>query len=129
MYLVEMLPWHRIWSQEFITVSGDSSTAFVSLQENNAQAVIDIESAKVVKIFPLGFKDFGQYTADISNKDGGVNLKTWSGVYGMYQPDTIDSYEVNGKTYVVSANEGDARDYWYDSPSKTDCLNSGGLKV
>ncbi len=113
---------------EFITVSGDSSTAFVSLQENNAQAVIDIESAKVVKIFPLGYKDFGQYTADISNKDGGVNLKTWSGVYGMYQPDTIDSYEVNGKTYVVSANEGDARDYWYDSPSKTDCLNSGGLK-
>lgn len=113
---------------EFITVSNDSKKAYVSLQENNAQAIIDIEAAEVVKIFPLGYKDFGKYTADISDKDGGVNLKTWAGVYGMYQPDTLASYEVNGKTYVVSANEGDARDYWYDSPSKTDCLNSGGLK-
>ncbi|MGI2029935.1 MULTISPECIES: choice-of-anchor I family protein [unclassified Endozoicomonas] len=113
---------------EFITVSNDSKKAYVSLQENNAQAIIDIEAAEVVKIFPLGYKDFGKYTADISNRDGGVNLKTWAGVYGMYQPDTLASYEANGKTYVVSANEGDARDYWYDSPSRTDCLNSGGLK-
>ncbi|WP_067584607.1 choice-of-anchor I family protein [Endozoicomonas ascidiicola] len=113
---------------EYITVSEDSKMAFVSLQENNAQAIIDIERAEVVKIFPLGYKDYGKYTADISNKDGGVNLKTWSGVYGMYQPDTIASYQVDGKTYVVSANEGDARDYWYNSPSKSDCLASGGLK-
>ncbi|MBC6474769.1 MAG: hypothetical protein GDA48_19820 [Hormoscilla sp. GM102CHS1] len=29
----------------------------------------------------------------------------------MYQPDSISSYEVNGKTYIVTANEGDSRDY------------------
>ena len=60
-------------------------------------------------------------------KDG-VNLKKWPGVYGMYQPDTIASYTVNGKTFVVSPNEGDARNYWYNSLSKKECLASGGFK-
>ena len=113
---------------EYITVSDDSKMAFVSLQENNAKAIIDIEQAKIVDIVPLGFKDYGDYLVDISNKDGGVNLKKWSGVYGMYQPDTIVSYSVDGKTFVVTANEGDDRDYWYDSLSEQECLASGGLK-
>ena len=111
---------------EYITVSDDSRTAFVSLQENNALAIIDIENAEVRKVVPLGFKDYSRILADVSNKDG-VNLKQWSGVYGMYQPDTIASYTVNGETYVVSANEGDARDYWYDSHSGHECFASGGL--
>ncbi|AMO58506.1 hypothetical protein GZ77_18680 [Endozoicomonas montiporae] len=111
---------------EYIAVSEDSKTAFVSLQENNALAIIDIETAEIIKVAPLGFKDFGQFLADFSNKDG-VNLKQWSGVYGMYQPDSIVSYTVNGETFVVSANEGDARDYWYDSLSEKECLASGGL--
>ena len=29
----------------------------------------------------------------------------------MYQPDAIAAYEVSGQTYLVTANEGDARDY------------------
>jgi hypothetical protein len=29
----------------------------------------------------------------------------------MYQPDALASYEVDGQTFIVSANEGDARDY------------------
>ncbi|UYM13885.1 choice-of-anchor I family protein [Endozoicomonas euniceicola] len=112
---------------EYIAVSDDSKTAFVSLQENNALAIIDIDKAEVAKVVPLGFKDFGRFLTDLSDKDG-VNLKKWSGVYGMYQPDTIASYTVNGKTFVVSANEGDARDYWYNSLSEKECLASGGLK-
>ena len=113
---------------EYITVSEDSKMAFVSLQENNAQAIVDIEQAEVVKIVPLGFKDYRNYTADISNKDGGVNLQKWSGVYGMYQPDTIASYSADGQTFIVTANEGDARDYWYNSFSEKECLESGGLR-
>ena len=113
---------------EYIAVSEDSKTAFVSLQENNAKAIIDIERAEVMDIVPLGFKDFGLHSLDVSDKDGGVNLKQWDGVYGMYQPDTIVSYNVDGRTFIISANEGDARDYWYDSSSKTECLDSGGLK-
>lgn len=113
---------------EFIAVSDDSTKAYVTLQENNALAVVDVEAASIESILPLGFKDFGQYPIDASNKDGGVNLQKWSGVYGMYQPDTIASYSVDGKTYIVSANEGDARDYWYSTSSKEECLSSGGLK-
>ena len=42
---------------EYITVTPDSSTAYVALQENNAIAVVDIASATVTKILPLGYKD------------------------------------------------------------------------
>ncbi|WP_051786486.1 choice-of-anchor I family protein [Endozoicomonas numazuensis] len=113
---------------EYIAVSDNSNIAYVSLQENNALAVIDIANARVDSIVALGYKDYGQSPIDASNKDGGVNLQKWSGVYGMYQPDTIATYSVEGKTYVVTANEGDARDYWYKAASEDQCLASGGLK-
>ncbi|WP_422410001.1 MULTISPECIES: choice-of-anchor I family protein [unclassified Endozoicomonas] len=113
---------------EYIAVSDDSRTAYVSLQENNALALVDIANARIDSIVPLGYKDYGQFAMDASNKDGGVNLQKWSGVYGMYQPDTIATYSVEGKTYVVTANEGDARDYWYKAASEAQCLASGGLK-
>ncbi|WP_062260659.1 choice-of-anchor I family protein [Endozoicomonas arenosclerae] len=113
---------------EYIAVSENSDTAYVSLQENNALAIVDIANARIDSIVPLGFKDFGQSAIDASNKDGGVNLQKWSGVYGMYQPDTIATYSVDGQTFVVTANEGDARDYWYKAASEDQCLASGGLK-
>jgi hypothetical protein len=45
---------------EYIAISGDSRTAYVTLQENNAIAEIDIKSAKVTALRPLGFKDYSQ---------------------------------------------------------------------
>lgn len=42
---------------EFITVSHDSKTAWVTCQENNAIATIDIREARVEKLVGLGFKD------------------------------------------------------------------------
>lgn len=98
---------------EYLTVSADSTTAWVSLQENNAIAKIDIASASVTNIYPLGFKDLGleENALDASNKDDGVHLQSYPGLFAMYQPDTIASYQVDGQTYILSANEGDARDY------------------
>lgn len=101
---------------EWIEVSADSSTAYVALQENNAIAVIDIPTATVTNIFPLGYKDWsaeGQWAGsgfDASDRDSGINIRHWP-VYGMFQPDTIRLYETNGKTYLLTANEGDSRDY------------------
>ncbi len=43
---------------EYIAVSEDSRTAFVTLQENNAFAKIDLESGVVVSLLPLGYKDY-----------------------------------------------------------------------
>ena len=97
---------------EYITVSDDSKTAWVSLQENNALAVVDIESATVTDILPLGYKDhmLPGNELDASNEDDGINMRNWP-VYGMYQPDGIASYEVEEESYIVTANEGDSRDY------------------
>ena len=47
---------------------------------------------------------------DASNEDGAINIRNFP-VFGMYQPDAIATYEINGETYIVTANEGDSRDY------------------
>lgn len=98
---------------EYISVSPDNSRAFVSLQENNVIAVIDIANAKVAKILPLGLKDYGLDVnkIDASDKDVMINLQAYAGVYGMYQPDTVASYRWNNADFIVTANEGDSRDY------------------
>ncbi|MBE9136574.1 choice-of-anchor I family protein [Nodosilinea sp. LEGE 07088] len=94
---------------EYIAVSPDGTKAWVTLQENNAVAVIDIASGAVDGIVPLGFKDYSTGPKlDASNRDGGINLQNWP-VFGVYQPDSIASYAVGGMTYYVTANEGDAR--------------------
>ena len=98
---------------EYVTVSPDSATAYVTLQENNGLAVVDIASATVTGILPLGFKDHSMPAnrLDASNRDGGINLRTWP-VLGMYQPDAISSFTApDGNLYLITANEGDARDY------------------
>lgn len=97
---------------EFITVSDDSKTAFVTLQENNAYATVDIRSGKVTRITPFGFKDhrLAANALDASDRDNAINIANWP-VFGMYQPDAIASYKVKGKTYLVTANEGDSRAY------------------
>jgi len=97
---------------EHISVSPDSRTAWVSLQENNALAEVSIKHGKVKRLHALGYQD---HTLDInsfdaSDKDNVIAIKPWP-VKGMYQPDSIASYEVGGDLFIVTANEGDARDY------------------
>jgi hypothetical protein len=105
---------------EYITISADSATAYVTLQENNAIAIIDIATKTVTSIKPLGFKDhnLAGMGMDVSDKDGGINTNSGAPtikispvpVKGMYLPDAIASYTVAGKTYLITANEGDTRD-------------------
>ena len=109
---------------EYITVSKDGKTAWVALQENNALAKIDVASAKVLAVYPFGFKDHGinGHGMDVSDADGvdgkgKINIQTWANVRGLYMPDAIASFEVAGKTYIVSANEGDARAWGENNPA------------
>ncbi|MEA3299794.1 MAG: choice-of-anchor I family protein [Pseudomonadota bacterium] len=97
---------------EYITTSADSKTAWVSLQENNALAIVDIRSATVLDVVPLGAKDhsLAGNGIDASDRDGAINIQPWP-VKGLYMPDAIAAYVYRGMTYVVSANEGDAREY------------------
>ncbi|RPE47613.1 DNA-binding beta-propeller fold protein YncE [Acinetobacter sp. BIGb0102] len=102
---------------EYIAISADSKTAWVTLQENNAIARIDIAQQKVTDIYPLGYKDHGVVgnELDVSDKDKKIDIKTWAGLVGMYQPDSIANYQANGQTYLVTANEGDSREWLKDS--------------
>lgn len=104
---------------EYITVSEDSSTAWVALQENNALARLDIAAARITDILPLGVKDHGLAGNGIaaSDTETEINIRTWPGVVGMYHPDSIASYNVDGRTYIVTANEGDARAWGETNPA------------
>lgn len=95
---------------EYVTVSADGRTAYVTLQENNAIAVVNVRSAQVRDILPLGTQDWSQTSVDVSNEDGAINLANWP-VKSFYLPDAIASYQADGQTYLVTANEGDARDW------------------
>jgi DNA-binding beta-propeller fold protein YncE len=107
---------------EYITVSDDGRTAWATLQENNAIAVIDVATAKVSAIKPLGFKNhsLAGMGMDVSDEDGGANTNSGTPsvkiapqpVKGMYLPDAIASYTVDGVRYLITANEGDARADW-----------------
>ena len=95
---------------EYITTASNSEIAYVSLQENNAIGIINLKDL-TIEVKALGYKDWGKYQLDFTNKDEVPQFKSIQGLYGMYQPDTIASYSWNGSTFIVSANEGDARDY------------------
>lgn len=97
---------------EYIAISHDSKTAWVTLQENNAIAKIDIHSKTVTDIFPLGFKDYSLEgnAIDPSDMDGGINLGKWN-VKGIYMPDAIAVLEDKGIPLLFTANEGDSREY------------------
>lgn len=97
---------------EYITVSADSSTAWVSLQENNALAKLDIASATITGIYGLGYKVHHQKRNgfDASDKDDAINIQSWP-VFGMYLPDAIASFQRDDATFIITANEGDTRDY------------------
>ena len=86
---------------EYVAVSGN--TVFVTLQENNAIAIIDLNTNTVVNIVDLGTH---VVTVDASDKNG---TKIDDRVKGMVMPDSIEVFEINGKTYVIVASEGDAR--------------------
>lgn len=114
---------------EYIAISADSQTAYVALQENNAIAVVDLATDSVSRIVGLGYKDYSipGNELDASNKDDAVNIRTWP-VFGVYMPDGITTYESNGTTYLITANEGDGREYLTDATDAADCTSQGGFE-
>jgi hypothetical protein len=97
---------------EYIAVDQASAKAYVTLQENNAVAVLDIPRARIEAVVALGSKDHSLpgNGIDASDRDSAIRIANWP-VRGFFMPDAIASYQVRGATYLVTANEGDARDY------------------
>ncbi|WP_109302631.1 choice-of-anchor I family protein [Aquimarina sp. AU474] len=98
---------------EYIAVSKNSKKAYVTLQENNGIAVVDLESKTITDIIGLGVKnyDLPNNQIDASDKDDlAGNFQNWP-VLGFYHPDAITYAKIKGAGYLITANEGDARDY------------------
>lgn len=97
---------------EYIAVSHDSETAWVTLQENNALGILNIREGVFTELRGLGFKDhsLSGNPLDASDRDNAINIANWP-VFGMYQPDAIASFSSGGDTFLITANEGDAREY------------------
>jgi 2',3'-cyclic-nucleotide 2'-phosphodiesterase / 3'-nucleotidase / 5'-nucleotidase len=122
--------WSQMFEPEYIAPSPDDRTAWVVLQEMNAIMVLELASSdpsaevpRIREIRYMGVKDglLPGNEFDASDFDGldplspdvtvhgRVRIANWP-VYLLYQPDTIKAYTaVNGKTYYVTANEGDPR--------------------
>lgn len=106
---------------ESIAVSADSLTAYVTLQENNAMAIINLGAAPpvVTQIVALGLKDWNlpENTIDPTDRDIpgppiAPLIRFVNGpVRGMYMPDGVASFQSGGQTFLVMANEGDSRDW------------------
>ncbi|MGB3514706.1 MAG: choice-of-anchor I family protein [Microcoleaceae cyanobacterium] len=100
---------------EYITVSEDGTTAYVTLQENNALGILDLTTNEFTDVVALGFKDYSLpgNGLDASDRDGKINIQNYP-VFGIYNPDEIAAYTVGGETYLVTANEGDSREYLFE---------------
>ncbi|MFM7651737.1 MAG: choice-of-anchor I family protein [Vulcanococcus sp.] len=94
---------------EYVTVLGNY--AYVTLQENNGVAKVNLVGNMVESIFALGTVDYSSQLVDLSDKDGGFRPLLGQAYEGLRMPDGIAAYSVRGQDYVVTANEGDGRDY------------------
>lgn len=101
---------------EYIAVSGGK--AYVTLQENNAIAVLDIESQAFEGVYSAGFEDHSATAIDLDKKDDAYDPQTYESLLGIRMPDGIAAFTVEGATYLVTANEGDARE-WGDEDLDT----------
>lgn len=97
---------------EYVAIDANSETAWVTLQENNGIAKVDIRQKMITDIFPMGQKDHtkNRNELDPSDRDGGVNLQNWP-ISAYYLPDAIVSYSVGNAAFYITANEGDTREY------------------
>ncbi|MFP9098215.1 choice-of-anchor I family protein [Flavobacterium sp. RHBU_24] len=97
---------------EYITTSADSQKAWVTLQENNAVAEINLATGTITDVWALGTKDMSLpgNGFDISDNNGEVLIANWP-IKTYYMPDGAATYTVGGVNYIVTANEGDEKEY------------------
>ena len=94
---------------EYIAVS--DTKAYITLQEANAIAVMDLNTLEMENIYSVGFEDYSRYSIDIDKKDEKYEPKLYASLKGIRMPDAISVYTSGGIDYVVTANEGDSREW------------------
>ncbi|KAL8588741.1 hypothetical protein ACOMHN_042083 [Nucella lapillus] len=92
-----------------VVIDDVNRQAYVTLQVNNAVAVIDLGARKLTRIIPLGLKDWADLDIDLSDSDG-VRFQRQP-IYSMNQPGAISIMRHSGAAYLLTANTGAKRDY------------------
>ncbi|WP_296698248.1 choice-of-anchor I family protein [Algoriphagus sp.] len=98
---------------EYVTIDASSDFAWVTLQENNGIAKVDLNNKVITDIFPMGLKNhmISGNEIDVSDRDGVAgNFQNWP-LLAYYMPDAIESFQVGNNNFLITANEGDTRDY------------------
>ncbi|MDR6086472.1 hypothetical protein QE441_002266 [Chryseobacterium sp. SORGH_AS909] len=96
---------------EYVTVSSDSQKAWVTLQENNGIAEVNLTAKTITGLWGLGKKDMNipGNGFDASDNNGEILIANWP-VKAYYTPDAIQNYTAGNTHYIVTANEGDEKD-------------------
>lgn len=96
---------------EYVAIDPTGRTAYVSLQEANAVVAIDLKSATQQDLWALSLVDWSTGAGlDVSNKDDAIDVRNWP-VTGVPLPDGVDVFRHRGQDLVITANEGDSREW------------------
>ncbi len=101
---------------EYVSILGNY--AYVTLQENNGVAKVNLATNSIEKVFALGTVDYKNQLVDLTDRDNSTGSTGFfkpllgQNYEGLRMPDGIAAYSVKGKDYFVTANEGDGREYF-----------------
>ena len=111
------LPYHDVKfsinaEPEYIACQWNDKYCYITLQENNLIAILEMESREIIGIESLGVMDFSLYGLDASDMDNGINITSYPRLYGLRSPDGIDYFQsAENRHYVITANEGDSKEF------------------
>jgi hypothetical protein len=106
-------------------VALDELKAYVTIQEANGLGVLDIESGSWIEVRRAFESKLSTTPIDTSDRDTGKGPRSYKNVVGPSQPDAIAGFKIGSGHYLVTANEGDAREY----SCLNDDLRGSSLKV
>ena len=113
---------------EYVSVT--DTKAYISLQENNAIAEVDLATKAITNVFSLGFQDYSKVKIDLNKDDNTYSPKNYNNVFSLRMPDGISSFTKDNQTYIMTANEGDSREWGeYSNEDKKNLTSTDGIEA
>ena len=106
-------------------VALDEMKAYVTIQEANGIGVLDLQNRAWIDVRRAFESKLVGTPIDTSDRDSGRGPRSYVNVVGASQPDAIAGFKIGSGHYLVTANEGDAREY----SCLNDDLRASSLKV
>ncbi|XP_067666371.1 mesenchyme-specific cell surface glycoprotein-like [Haliotis asinina] len=91
---------------EYVAISPSNGFAYITLQENNAIARIDLENGLITNLYAMGSKPWEALSLDASDRDGGIVMASRK-IRSLYQPDKVAFFTwTDNIPYLVTTDEG-----------------------